>query len=141
MHAHSIAFPEVALPAVVRVSACQIARSEVQMKTEDEFLNFHFIRNWSPSVFKRERFFSIRSKLSISLVDLKNVRDGEMIAQEDKHLCKGSFRCDRLKRKKVEHLRGSFVWFGKFPFHPRVLFAFQPVQLENFGLVESDPLR
>ena len=49
MHAHSIAFPEVALPAVVRVSACLIARPEVQMDTGDEFVNFHFIRNWSPS--------------------------------------------------------------------------------------------
>lgn len=92
MHAHSIAFPEVALPAVVRVSACQIARPEVQMDTGDEF--FHFIRNWTPSVFKRERFFSIRSKLAISLVDLKNVRDGEMIAQEDNNLYLVGWRGD-----------------------------------------------
>ena len=64
VHAHSIAFPEVALPAVVRVSACLIARSDVPMETGDKFLNFHSIR----------KLESIAGQITLKLASLPSLR-------------------------------------------------------------------
>ena len=51
-------------------------------------------------------------------------RDGNFVQMERK------FPFQAAGKGKVEYLRGPSVCSGKFPFDPRILFAFQPVERE-----------